>query len=338
MKAPFPYFGGKSRVASIVWEALGQPAHYMEPFFGSGAVLLARPNYDPDEHTETVCDADGFVANVWRAIQFDPEGTAKWCDWPVNHADLIARKAALIRNENYLLENLCRDEKWFDTELAGYWIWAASCWIGHGLTRPKQIPEISCAGKGIHAVHHKGMGVNVVGKRPQLVKEKGIHVKSMRPICGSRGEDVHKTTNNDIYGWFGELSNRLRYVRVVCGDWTMICGGNWQTSNWKNCGVFFDPPYGVKDRSTVYSQDSRTIAEAVRKKCIEWGDRPNMYIVLAGYYEEHNELLEHGWTMKRWKTQGGYGNKGIKDSQGKINRNRETLWFSPYCQKRLLFG
>lgn len=42
--APFPYFGGKSKVADIVWQALGQPRHYIEPFFGSGAVLLARPD------------------------------------------------------------------------------------------------------------------------------------------------------------------------------------------------------------------------------------------------------------------------------------------------------
>lgn len=49
MKAPFPYFGGKSTVAPIIWKALGQPKHYIEPFFGSGAVLLARPDYRPKE-------------------------------------------------------------------------------------------------------------------------------------------------------------------------------------------------------------------------------------------------------------------------------------------------
>lgn len=48
MKAPFPYFGGKSKIADVVWSALGQPAHYIEPFFGSGAVLLARPFWTPD--------------------------------------------------------------------------------------------------------------------------------------------------------------------------------------------------------------------------------------------------------------------------------------------------
>ena len=47
LTAPFPYFGGKAKVADIVWQALGDVNAYIEPFFGSGAVLLNRPNYDP---------------------------------------------------------------------------------------------------------------------------------------------------------------------------------------------------------------------------------------------------------------------------------------------------
>jgi hypothetical protein len=43
MKAPFPWYGGKSRVAPEVWAALGDVQYYVEPFAGSLAVLLARP-------------------------------------------------------------------------------------------------------------------------------------------------------------------------------------------------------------------------------------------------------------------------------------------------------
>lgn len=69
LRAPFPYFGGKSQVAAKVWGALGDCAHYIEPFCGSCAVLLARPKWDPQRHTETVNDADGAIANVWRSVQ-----------------------------------------------------------------------------------------------------------------------------------------------------------------------------------------------------------------------------------------------------------------------------
>lgn len=43
LKAPFPWFGGKSRVAHIVWERFGDVPNYVEPFAGSLAVLLRRP-------------------------------------------------------------------------------------------------------------------------------------------------------------------------------------------------------------------------------------------------------------------------------------------------------
>ena len=165
LNAPFPYYGGKSAVADIIWEAIGNVKHYIEPFFGSGAVLLSRPEYGLVEHTETICDKDGFVANVWRSLQFSPDETAKWCDWPVNHADLSARKKALLKNESRLLENLVADEKWHDPVMAGYWIWAASCWIGSGLTSIGQRPHLGDAGMGVHKLsqisHLSDAGVGV---------------------------------------------------------------------------------------------------------------------------------------------------------------------------------
>jgi site-specific DNA-adenine methylase len=73
IKAPFPYFGGKSRAAHFVWERFGEVKNYVEPFFGSGAVLLSRPD---EPHTETVNDLDCMLANFWRALQHDPEAVA----------------------------------------------------------------------------------------------------------------------------------------------------------------------------------------------------------------------------------------------------------------------
>lgn len=88
MKAPFPWFGGKSRVAHLVWPRFGDVVNYVEPFAGSLAVLLKRPH---QARNETVNDLDCFIANFWRCIQADPEQTAQYADWPVNEADLHAR-------------------------------------------------------------------------------------------------------------------------------------------------------------------------------------------------------------------------------------------------------
>ena len=318
MKSCFPYYGGKSPVASLVWQALRQPKHYIEPFFGSGAVLLARQGYNPAEHVETINDKDGFIANVWRALQFAPEAVAKVCDWPVNHADLCARRRRMLAEEPSLLERLIADDKFFDAEIAGYWIWGQCTWIGSGLTRPNARPHLSDAGVGVHAI----------GQIPHLSKRgQGIHAIRNIPDIADTGKSVQEPYNDNIYTWFRQLSERLRYVRVVCGDWTQVCGGNWQ-DKFGDVGIFFDPPYGVTDRdTTLYHCDSTTVAADVMEWCKKRGELKTHRIVLAGY-EEYQELVDnHGWTMQGWKAQGGYSNQGGDNE----NCKREALYFSPWC-------
>lgn len=304
LKAPFPYFGGKATVADKVWSALGDCAHYIEPFCGSCAVLLGRPASHKNT-VETVNDADGIIANVWRALQADPDEVAKWCDWPVNHADLIARKKRLNLEYHDLLEKLCADDAFYDPKLAGYYIWAASCWIGNGLICPNQRPHISNAGKGVHTL----------GKRKT-----------------GESSDVQEPYNTNLYEWFRQLSQRLRYVRVVCGDWKRVCGGTWQTKI-GTCGMFFDPPYSdtANRYPRCYAVDCLNVAHEVREWCRERGGSPDYRIVLAGYYEEHESLLADGWRATTWKAQGGYANTSRAATNGKVNRHRETLFLSPHC-------
>jgi len=121
VKAPFPWFGGKRRVAPAVWARFGNVRNYVEPFFGSGAVLLARP--EPFTGTETINDACGFVANFWRAIQADPDAVARWVDWPVNEADLEARHYWLVTEGRARLDAVLGDPTGFDAQVAGWWCW-----------------------------------------------------------------------------------------------------------------------------------------------------------------------------------------------------------------------
>lgn len=92
-KPPFPWFGGKSKVAHLVWERFGDVPNYVEPFFGSGAVMFLRPH---EPNTETVNDADCYLANFWRATKENPSEVAKHADNPVNEADLLARHKWLL--------------------------------------------------------------------------------------------------------------------------------------------------------------------------------------------------------------------------------------------------
>jgi len=165
----------------------------------------------------------------------------------------------------------------------------------------------------------------------------GVHAKGKRPHVGNAG--MGEPYNPNIYRTMRLLSERLRYVRVVCGDWTRVCGGSWQTGMGV-CGMFFDPPYAVEDRDkNIYHNDSITVGKDVEKWCLSRGNDPKMRIVVAGYKEEYKNLVDAGWKTQSWSAQGGYSNlaDSSSDAIGKTNRHRETLFFSPHCVKTELF-
>jgi site-specific DNA-adenine methylase len=117
LTAPFPYFGGKSRIGPQVWERFGDVARYIEPFAGSLAVLLARPR--PFRGREIVNDADGLLVNTWRAMAKDPKAVAEWADWPPSESDMHARHAWLVGQRESLTTRLEGDPDWFDAKAAG---------------------------------------------------------------------------------------------------------------------------------------------------------------------------------------------------------------------------
>jgi hypothetical protein len=180
------------------------------------------------------------------------------------------------------------------------------------------------------------MGVHKIGQIPHVSSGgMGVHNMGKRLHLSDGGKGVQEPYNTNIYKWFRVLSERMRNVRVVCGDWGRVCGGDWQDKR-GTVGIFFDPPYAVEDRHTsVYHHDSTDVANDVREWCIKRGEIESYRIALCGY-EEHDELKKHGWDCVRWKAGGGYGNLG--NGLGKENSKREAIWFSPYCLKeKLLF-
>ena len=75
IKPPFTYFGGKLSVASQIAALLPSHEHYVEPFAGSLAVLLAkRPSA-----METVSDLDGDLMTFWRVLRDRPADLERAC-------------------------------------------------------------------------------------------------------------------------------------------------------------------------------------------------------------------------------------------------------------------
>jgi DNA adenine methylase len=69
LPVPFPYYGGKARLAPWIVSLL--PAHrvYVEPFCGSAAVLFAKP----PSTVEVINDLDGNVVTFFRVLRERPE-------------------------------------------------------------------------------------------------------------------------------------------------------------------------------------------------------------------------------------------------------------------------
>ena len=161
-KPPFPWFGGKSAIADAVWAGIGSDVkNFIEPFFGSGAVLFLRPS-GPGQ-IETVNDADGFVANFWRAIQVDSDAVSEHADWPVNECDLHARHLWLLGERERITERLMGDAEFYDAKAAGWWVWGQCCWIGSGWCSGRG-PWIS--ENGVLALRNSGQGVNRKRRAP----------------------------------------------------------------------------------------------------------------------------------------------------------------------------
>lgn len=307
LKSPFPYFGGKSRIAGMVWERFGQVQNYVEPFFGSGAVLLGCPW---PGHTETVNDVDALLANFWRALAADPEAVAAAADWPVNEVDLHARHRYL-RDRRAWVEELMTDPTAYDAQLAGWWVWGISQWIGSGWCPPPRVPDVrklphvGDAGRGVHRAPIRGWA---------CIGQVCMTTSKRRKTARSGGA---------LYAYFDALAARLRRVRVCCGDWRRVTGPS-VTFRHGLTAVLLDPPYAQDGRADVYAYESQ-VFEDVRAWAIEQGDNPLMRIALCGYDFD----MPAGWQLVRWKAHGGYGSQG--DGQGRANAHREVVAFSPHC-------
>lgn len=309
LKSLFPYPGGKSRIAAAVHERLGRVVNRVEPFAGTAVWTLSAPQ---DGATETINDADGFIANCYRAIAADPDAVARWVDWPVSEVDLHARHRWLVDRRDGLERRLRDDPTAYDAQMAGWWLWGICAWIGDGwCPRPPpgvaevrdlvvQIPHLGDAGRGVH-------------------RASDAHpLPEQLPHLGNAGRGVHRLLR--------QYSDRLRRVRIACGDWHRVLGPS-VTERHGITAIFLDPPY--PGTAMGYAGGPADVWHEARAWAIEHGANPLLRIALCGY--DDGAAWPEGWAALRWKARGGYGSQG--DGAGRANAARETIWFSPHCHR-----
>lgn len=341
LKPPMPYFGNKTRIASEVWKRLGNPLNFVEPFAGSLAVLLARPDsHQWWERYESVSDADGFVANFHRAIATDPEAVAHHASWPVNEVDLTARHVWLVQNRQELTGRLMADPDFCDVRAAGWWVWGVCAWVGGdwctGIGPFTGTDEVS--------ISQGGSAPGVYRKIPMISGGhggKGIHRPRdvsgvVESLHGVRIPDLAGSIEGTLAADFSILANRLRRVRVACGNWDRVLGNAATPPKGHVTGVLLDPPYDPAERrGDLYGVGDRPedlpVHMAARSWALERTSDDRYRIAYCSYSTEAEDALftDAGWSPYRWSALGGYSLRA--ENRARTNRDREIVWFSPSC-------
>ena len=150
LQAPFPYFGGKARIANTIWETIGPVKGYIEPFAGSIAVSLACP-YLYHLRSEVLNDLDGMITNTWRSIKYDPEDVKNFVDWPMNELDFHSRSTWIDGERKDLVQKLRQDPHYHDPKIAGWYIWGLCASIGDAFIKQKKAIVSVTGPRGVFA-------------------------------------------------------------------------------------------------------------------------------------------------------------------------------------------
>ena len=239
----------------------------------------------------------------------------------VHNCDQHARHLWLVSQEEFR-ENMKTDPEFYDAKIAGWWVWGQCIWIGSGWCSV-QLPHLGNAGMGIHRKRpHLGNAGKGINRQLPHLGNAGMG----DALCLEEESACPLGTREFLFQYMGALAERLRRVRVCCGDWSRVCGPT-PTVRLGITGAFLDPPYLDGRTDALYSSDSLTVAHEVREWAIAQGDDPRIRIALCGYEGEHD--MPGSWDCVEWKARGGYGSQG--ENRARKNSAKERVYFSPHC-------
>lgn len=114
MKRILNYVGSKWNMASWIVSQMPEHEIYLEPFFGSGAVLFNKPA----ARIETVNDIDGNIVNLFKVIRGQPQALAQAIEF-----------TPYSRQEYYHAYEALEGDL---SELERARLFLARCWMGRG--------------------------------------------------------------------------------------------------------------------------------------------------------------------------------------------------------------
>lgn len=167
--APTKCHGGKWYLAEWLISLMPPHAHYLEPFFGGGSVLLRK---DPDNVAEVVCDRDESLSIFWRVLR-DEATFAKFkrmCEaTPFSQIEWdIANEKRLDSRDN---DNDVEEAFWFFVLARQSMSGRQDCFtpVTTGRRRRRMNEQVSAwltAVEGLQAVHERLKRVLILSPQP----------------------------------------------------------------------------------------------------------------------------------------------------------------------------
>jgi hypothetical protein len=176
---------------------------------------------------------------------------------------------------------------------------------------------------------HLSAGRGINRQLPHLGNA-GQGINRKLPHLGDAGQGINRQTDGGrsdfIHAWFAALHDRLRDVRVTCGDWSRVVKDS-VTVRHGLTGVFLDPPYFKGAMDYAAGGVGTNLPAEVQAWCADNGGNPKLRIVICGHAGEHDALLAKGWTERKWAARKGYATT----DEAVANSASETIWRSPHC-------
>ena len=335
MHAPFTYAGGKRRIAPRVWREIGNVYTYLEPFAGSAAVLLGRPQNYVSDGQEVIGDLNGYIVNAYRCLQWAADETARYAWWPAIHADLTARHRWLVRwGRNGGLAKVRDDPEYHNPKVAGWWLWGISLYIGTGTWCAGAYTPEPAYRDIIPLIDKRGSSGSGMSLRRQQMADDRVPISYYHG--GGRGVDTRRNTVDSRalppaqdperwVEWFRRIRDRMAKVTVLNRPWESLLLSATIRGDFAPgpVGVFLDPPYATQSRAqSLYALDNGDeVAPAVWEWAQEYGVNPRFRIAICGMAGDFDPVPE-GWRTYEW-TSAGFSNRK--------ERRPEVVLFSPHC-------
>jgi len=289
----FPYIGGKYTIAPEINRRFGDIDTRIDAFTGSSSWILASP---PTKY-EIVNDLDGYVVNYLRAVKYAPDEVARHLDFPRAELELIAYHHYTRDKLPELVSRLGGDPDYCDPILAARWAYVMAYKLDPSLTKP--------GGWSVHdgrLIYERGDG-RIRGSLTSAPKLLARLVRERR-----------------VSEYVVALSERLRNVQVFWNNFEVVAGKA-KRPEFGTVGILLDPPYPRRLRDFDYDTDNADVWHRAARWAVANGDNPRCRIAVCGYNDaESDALFPSAWRRFVWRR------SGIGQ-----NKDRECIWFSPYC-------